>query len=735
MESSRPRSSGFVAPRRVFTAPVAPSAPPVAASPQSTGGLVDTLYDHPNVKIVSFTAGARSLSIGPWAAAGQDIEPGSLSWSSQLERTIAVGPFRIYRAPGSVAFLSCGSALQPILPKSQAWCVDEESSKFVLQVRRPQYWRIEVPVEQQEDVRLAQQLRDVFDTILQFEKTECPFNRSFTVELPERPQTPVKKRPWTPARRSSESLPLTPVTPVTPVEIARLHKGTPRGSFCMGDLRTAGDARRAWNEHIGGLEPPTEEPVSTESGRLGTGRRNNDATARPNRVRADRPRSISAAPPHIVPLIVAPPLKFRETGRPNVPAEPPRFSSPTDSSESFHNPKWLSAPLPPSPPLSTPGSPRSSSHQLQTQHMLETADTQDTPPSHTITFNPSQTWSVATADSLFESECSAATAASSVHDPDCTSPCSPPQPAGTTEPPAPTPTKEALETPCKPPSSTPTKEAPETPSKPPSSTPTRTTSPSSSTRSRRPAIRRATTSSSISSSRRPLSPLPSAANLLTPRRASPAATPNNNNNNNAGTTSKAALVAAVRRLPMTMIHKTCEILMSPPSHLMSLMLKVAARIAAGEWRGLVFGMGEAGERVSVTWDWSDDDDNAAAAAAPPSRGSGAGGWNTGTNVFGNRGVEDFWLRGRHAGRERLKMAGAFPESDDDEEDDDEVGPLDHHRPLRNRDQSSRSSPVARKEEERRRDGGGERGKQKYHHHDDGSGGAPVAEEETEWGVD
>jgi hypothetical protein len=84
MESARPRSSGFLAPRRVFTAPVPPS-------PQSAGGLVDTLYDHPNVKIVSFTAGANSLFVGQGATAGPDIEPGSLSWSSQLERTIAVG--------------------------------------------------------------------------------------------------------------------------------------------------------------------------------------------------------------------------------------------------------------------------------------------------------------------------------------------------------------------------------------------------------------------------------------------------------------------------------------------------------------------------------------------------------------------------------------------------------------------------------------------------------------------
>lgn len=110
------------------------------------------------------------------------------------------GSFRIYRAPGSVAFLNCGSALQPILPKSQCWCIEEDSSKFVLQIRRPQYWRIELPVDDQEDAQRAVLLREVLDRVLLFEKTRCPFERSFTVMLPEVKAPPVRKRPWTPRR-------------------------------------------------------------------------------------------------------------------------------------------------------------------------------------------------------------------------------------------------------------------------------------------------------------------------------------------------------------------------------------------------------------------------------------------------------------------------------------------------------------------------------------------------------
>jgi hypothetical protein len=37
------------------------------------------------------------------------------------------------------------------------------------------------------------------------------------------------------------------------------------------------------------------------------------------------------------------------------------------------------------------------------------------------------------------------------------------------------------------------------------------------------------------------------------------------------------------------------------------MLKVAAKIAAGEWRGLVFGFADDGEKIDVRWDYEDSD--------------------------------------------------------------------------------------------------------------------------------
>jgi hypothetical protein len=102
---------------------------------------------------------------------------------------------------------------------------------------------------------------------------------------------------------------------------------------------------------------------------------------------------------------------------------------------------------------------------------------------------------------------------------------------------------------------------------------------------------------------------------------------------------------------MAVIQKTCEILFSPPSHLITLMLKVAARIAAGEWRGYMFGFGEGGERIPVRWDWSDEDDD-------------------GEGELGGWGADEDWEFAR-SGRTTsgFRMAGAFPESPEREEDE------------------------------------------------------------------
>ena len=91
--------------------------------------------------------------------------------------------------------------------KSQCWCVDGES-KFVLRIRAHTYYRIELPTETAEDRKQVEKLKAVLAKVLQFEVTPCPFKRGFYVELPEPPKTPMIKRPWRPKTRPGSESPM-----------------------------------------------------------------------------------------------------------------------------------------------------------------------------------------------------------------------------------------------------------------------------------------------------------------------------------------------------------------------------------------------------------------------------------------------------------------------------------------------------------------------------------------------
>lgn len=559
----------------------------------------------------------------------------------QSNNIIFTGHFRIYRAPGSITFLNCGSALQPIFPKSQAWCVDEDSSKFILQIRRPQYWRIEVPVEDPEDIQRAQLLREVFDQILQFEKTECPFQRSFTVELPERPQTPVIKRPWTPARRSSESTIPTPVSAITiPAQIARVHRGPPKddtirvrkrratGTTSQSALPASDDLFRIQEDNAVSVpditltSQPEEEPQQPEAS-------SRSFTRTPLIPSGQQTSHSVVAPPQLtlvtVPHSTEPSIHQLDGHAPDMAGS---LSSVT-SRDSFHSVRSCNSHiLPPSPPLSKPTSPsgllgkNSEPADDHSTLMSDTGNRSNIP-------QTSNTSPIAVDRSAISSSTFDGRAPSSTHDID--SPCSPTT-AGL-----------ILVTPS------------------PNASPT-SRSPSPSLTRRRSLIRgRATTSSSISPSRRALSPLPRAAELFAPRQRAPSFS--------------SSKLEVVRKLPMTVINKSFEILMAPPTHLMSLMLTVAARITAGQKSGAVLGSGEGGERIPVQWDLSDETEDSpgfhqqqkppAAAAAPFSSGRR---WSV--SHVGN---DDDHLPPHMRGRERgmsLKMAGSFPESDEESENDD-----------------------------------------------------------------
>lgn len=60
---------------------------------------------------------------------------------------------------------------------------------------------MELPFETEEDKAKIEQFKSVLSQVLHYEKTQCPFGRSFEIDLPERPKTPPRKRP---ARRPTQ---------------------------------------------------------------------------------------------------------------------------------------------------------------------------------------------------------------------------------------------------------------------------------------------------------------------------------------------------------------------------------------------------------------------------------------------------------------------------------------------------------------------------------------------------
>ncbi|EMT66863.1 inheritance of peroxisomes protein 1-domain-containing protein [Fusarium oxysporum II5] len=641
-------------PRRVSTAPMPSRGSTEPETPDSD--LVETLYSHPNVKIISFTATGRAYARSPGGPALSNVDPpSSLSWSSQLERTIAVGPFRIYRAPRSVAFLSCGSALQPILRKSQCWCIDEVNSRFVLQIRRPNYWRIELPVDDPKDQQRAEELREVLDKILQFEKTECPFKRTFTVDLPE--QVPVTILPWTPraqpitpseeatpasstdSRRSSfvgrASTP-TPLIPRQPRDIPTSPIPTRPESAASNVVPSNISLYEEYGMNLDPLQPlgtgnagtgpleavperpgelgssdmleshdrssvlsssPTDDDSSVYQLHEGSGNRGGNMKARLRRRTGNFTTRSATMPPHMMPTLdkSAPsasmsrePLlrSVSETTRKPTGRTADTISSPQkknkgdvkpsqspqqkgnaqqprllrrDSEESFHSVEsWHSsgAPQHPSPPTSQAESSLEANNDSYEADRLSAGKRNKS--SHSRGSSPMPcAWESDSDDDSETSDESSSSDADSVRE--LKNDAFPKLDAGP---------------------STAAMTAPQRPFVP----------------------RHRATTGSISVRRRALSPLPPAANLFTP----------------ASTMERRpyrSKLETVKNLPMAIIAKTYEMILGPPSSLIRLILKVAAKIASGQWRGLVYGYGEDGEEIPVQWDysegefsdWSDDE--------------------------------------------------------------------------------------------------------------------------------
>lgn len=510
------------------------------------------------------------------------------------------GPLSIYRAPGSVAFLNCSHALRAILPKSQCWEVDGYG-KFVLQIRPPQYWRIELPSANDDEQARVGELKGVLGRVLLFEKTPCPFKRNFTVELPEPPLTPVKKRPWRPVEKPK--LVIEPTPEHRESSGSTSQEGPKEISWPSTPTTDTAHTRSPSPSHDS--RPSTATTHSTEDDDLL--KRENESNMSPtifhgcvNTTKEDR---ISRSEiPSSAPSDVTHDgwTTFEEDGE--------SFSDAIDDTNM--TPK---GPLPPLPTQSAIYDPetRSRPQAMQTCSRSITA-----PPvlslvtsrgSKPRTSSPLRSKINADVDSSFSSSVESFHSVQSWH-----SPLASPSPL-TSEFSSATPTypypHDNIVLPKR--REGDTSEAPITPdtphmwettsagsdsfqisSSPPPQTPTlvndaneksdeeqveAVTPPTIRSKVRQHALTAGT------SRRRGLSPLPAAVNLFSPPRQ------------------RLGSLQTAKHIPTAIIQKTCEILLSPPSHLFQLMLNIASKIAVGEWRGVLPGQVE-----SVHWDFEDE---------------------------------------------------------------------------------------------------------------------------------
>lgn len=602
--------------KRSFSLPIARSSP--SSDPQ-----IEVLYTLSSARIVDFTASnpqARPGSSNGVPSAEDEI--GQLSWVSPRERTIAVGPLRIYRAPGSVAFLNCANALRPILPKSQVWCVDGDS-KFVLQVRRPQYWRIEVANKSEEDKNKVDELKRVFGEILLFEKTPCPFQRDFVVELPEAPSTPVTKRPWKPVQGPR---PQTPSGQDTAIEFGYGSPAFARRASSSSPLRQSllSNSRRNSELDLGvrftsdGTHSPLSNSTTPPNESEETTKAKEDSIGVPDYFHSVQDEN-NEAEQAIESIKHATKEKREDEGDNTVDVQVGRHEESVDSTGELlleANAIGSSQEDDSDGSESTDKTPVArgrwsrdlsllSTSQTTNLQSADTCEKSPSPPNLTIITTPEvQQASTSIVKSAASDNESLSSSVESWHSlsPTDSEPSSPaqsftfvsdevvvPKRNGTAQ--------DDLHTVDQEPrtwdiSATPAVELDHNElsiaSEP--QTPTLThdsgrsdddrseimTPPAASTGLRH----RATTSSN--SRRRQLSPLPAVVNLFSP-------------------TGRPRHLQTARHLPTAIIQKTYEILMSPPSHLFQLMINIASKIAAGEWRGIIMGHGEA-----VHWDLEDE---------------------------------------------------------------------------------------------------------------------------------
>ncbi|KAJ6264676.1 hypothetical protein Dda_0825 [Drechslerella dactyloides] len=153
---------------------------PMAAS----GDDVEVLFHHP-ARIVSF-----KIPDHEYEMSSDEIA----QYETPTERTLSSGFMKIYRVRFTTAFLQAGHLLQPLLPRSAGWCMDETRGIFVLRIRKDNYYRLELQ-ELEGDAAKVEALKGVLDSIIIFEKTSCPFRPRAQMESFDHPAPlPVFRR-------------------------------------------------------------------------------------------------------------------------------------------------------------------------------------------------------------------------------------------------------------------------------------------------------------------------------------------------------------------------------------------------------------------------------------------------------------------------------------------------------------------------------------------------------------
>ena len=240
-----------------------------------------------------------------------------------------------------VAFLSSGEILRPILAKSQCWCVDG-ATKFVLRISQNRYYRIELPNTKEEDMEKAEELKKVLTKVLQYETTPCPFQRSFTVQLPDPPTTPIRRRPWRPPARIEKSPAATNLEPEQDSTDEYITADSDNNSSNGLDdevvTESSGDKKRVTRSRA-----PSISSDSVDTSTL---------PIRPTTLSVGR--AVTAPTQLTIHASALPVLSSSTPPTKSRPGEPSTLSSSVDSFRSFHSPI---SPLPPSPPYSNPPSP------------------------------------------------------------------------------------------------------------------------------------------------------------------------------------------------------------------------------------------------------------------------------------------------------------------------------------------------------------------------------------------